>query len=107
MALSVNDANIKEIISSNEYVLLDFGATWCGPCKAIAPIIEELGEEFKGKMAVGKVDVEESPEAAEEYGIRSVPSLIFFKNGEMQPELKTIGMTPKKKLIAKIETLMS
>ena len=88
MALHITDSNFKEILAANAVVLVDFGAAWCGPCRSMAPVIDELATAYEGKAAVGKVDIEESPEITEEYGIRSVPTIIFFKNGELVPGKK-------------------
>ncbi len=78
-----NDLNFdEEVIKSNDTVLVDFSATWCGPCKMLNPIVEQVAEELKGSLKVGKVDIDESPVTASKYAIRSVPTLMLFKNGE-------------------------
>ncbi len=78
-----NDLNFdSEVIKSGETVLVDFTATWCGPCKQLAPIVEQVAQELKGSLKVGKVDIDQSPLTASKYGIRSVPTLMLFKNGE-------------------------
>ncbi|MEZ4228738.1 MAG: thioredoxin [Polyangiaceae bacterium] len=78
-----NDLNFDdEVIKANETVLVDFSATWCGPCKMLNPIVEQVAEEMKGSLKVGKVDIDESPMTASKYAIRSVPTLMLFKNGE-------------------------
>ena len=86
MAKEFTDANFDELLSSNKVVVADFWATWCGPCKAMGPSIDELAVEYEGKALIGKVDVEENNDLAEKYAIRSVPTIIFFKDGEMVRE---------------------
>ncbi|MDY0275602.1 MAG: thioredoxin [Desulfomicrobium sp.] len=83
MALQVNDANFEnEVLKDNLPVLVDFWAPWCGPCRAIAPVIEELAQEFEGKVKILKMNVDENPSTPSKFGIRAIPTLILFKNGE-------------------------
>ncbi len=77
----------KEVLESRLPVVVDFWANWCGPCKMIAPIVEELAKEFDGKVKIGKVDVDTNPQSASSYGIMSIPSLIFFKNGKVMDQV--------------------
>lgn len=104
MAKEFTDANFDELLSSNKVVVADFWATWCGPCKAMGPSIDELATEYEGQALIGKVDVEENNDLAEKYAIRSVPTIIFFKDGEMVD--KVVGLQPKAAIEAKIKALL-
>ncbi|MBN1113291.1 MAG: thioredoxin [Bacteroidales bacterium] len=105
MALEITDANFEEIVlKSDKPVLVDFWAVWCGPCRMIAPIVDELHNEFEGKAVIGKVDVDSNPGIAAKYGIRNIPTILFFKNGEVVD--KQVGASPKKALEDKINGLM-
>ena len=100
------DGNFEtEVKQSETPVLVDFGAEWCGPCRALAPIVEELAQEFDGKLKVGTVDIDVSREVASTYGIMSVPTIIFFKGGEVVD--KVVGLRPKAELKGKIESLLA
>ena len=79
--LVITDDNFAETIKNNEVILVDFWAVWCGPCKMIGPVIEELSNDYAGRLAVGKLNVDENRNAAAEYGVMSIPTLLFFKNG--------------------------
>tara|TARA_B100001057_G_scaffold155650_1_gene155883 strand:- start:1013 stop:1330 length:318 start_codon:yes stop_codon:yes gene_type:complete len=103
MALEINDANFQTLVKdSDKPVLVDFWAPWCGPCRTIAPIIDELYSEMEGKAVVGKVNVDENTEVPVEYGIRNIPTLLIFKNGEVVD--KVVGVVPKQQLIDKLES---
>jgi thioredoxin 1 len=91
----------SEVMEANELVMVDFWAVWCMPCKAIAPILEDLGESYKDKVKIGKVDVDNNPEVASQYGIRSIPTLMLFKNGELVD--KFVGAGPKNVYVDLIE----
>jgi thioredoxin len=105
MALEINDSNYEELVMKSEKtVVLDFWATWCGPCRMIAPIIEEMATEFDGKAVIGKVDVDNAPKVAAKFGIRNIPTVIFIKNGEVVD--KQVGAVPKNTLISKLEAVL-
>nr|WP_255412352.1 thioredoxin TrxA [Commensalibacter melissae] len=92
----------QDVLKSDQIVLVDFWAEWCGPCKMIAPVLEELAKEMQGKLVVAKVNVEENPEVPTNYGVRGIPTLILFKDG--QPLSTKVGALPKEKLKGWIET---
>ena len=99
MSIKVNSANFESVVlNSDKPVLVDFWATWCGPCKMIAPVIEQLSEELEGKVTVVKLDVDESPDVAGKYGVMSIPTLLVFENGKETK--RTVGFQPKEKIMA-------
>ena len=105
MAIEVNDANFEELVlKSDKPVLVDFWAEWCGPCRVIAPVVEELSQEYDGKAVITKVDVDSNPETAVKFGIRNIPTILFIKNGEVVD--KQVGAAPKATLAAKIDALL-
>ena len=104
MALEITDNNFKEILAEGKPVVIDFWAPWCGPCKMVGPIIDELAGEYEGKVLIGKCDVDENGEVAAEYGIRIIPTVLFFKNGELVD--KQVGSAPKSVYVTKIEALL-
>ncbi|MEM6644190.1 MAG: thioredoxin [Bacteroidota bacterium] len=104
-AVEITDKNFEEIIGSDQPVLVDFWAEWCGPCKMIAPVVEELATEYDGKAVIGKVDVDSNPEVSAKFGIRSIPTLLVFKKGEVVD--KQIGAVPKNVLSQKLDAQMA
>lgn len=100
-AVEVTDATFEEVVLKAELpTVVDFWAVWCGPCKMIAPVLDEISEEYQGKLQIVKVDVDSNGQSALQYGVVSIPTLIVFKNG--QPVERLIGFMPKAKLVAKI-----
>lgn len=99
-ALEITDGNFAEVINTDKPVLVDFWAEWCGPCKMIGPVVEELAGEYEGKAIIGKVNVDENPETAAKYMVRSIPTLLVIKDGEVVE--KQVGAVPKSTLAEKI-----
>ena len=99
-----NDNFHSEVIESSLPVLVDFWATWCGPCRAVAPIVDELATEYEGRLIVGKVDVDAEQQLAAEFGIRSIPTLLLFKDGKMAEQI--VGAVPKKQLEEKVQSVL-
>ncbi|MGD6932862.1 MAG: thioredoxin [Candidatus Bathyarchaeia archaeon] len=97
----VTDANFEETIKNNKLVFIDFWATWCGPCRALAPIIEELAQEYAGKALIGKLDVDENPSTAEKFQVFSIPTMIIFKSGQEVERL--VGLCAKKNISTLID----
>lgn len=105
MALEITDANFEEtVLKSGKVALVDFWAEWCGPCRMIGPSVEELSKEYAGKAVVGKLNVDNNQGVAAQFGIRSIPTLLFFKDGEMVD--KQVGVVPKQVLQQKLEALL-
>jgi len=104
MEVQVTSENFESLKAGNLPLVVDFWATWCGPCRMLAPVIEELAKEYEGKIVVGKCDVEENEDLAAEFGIRNIPTVLFFKNGDVVDKL--IGAQPKAKLVEKFDSLL-
>ncbi|WP_349837319.1 thioredoxin [Bacteroides fragilis] len=94
MALEITDNNFKEILAEGSPVVIDFWAPWCGPCKMVGPIIDELAKEYEGKVIMGKCDVDENSDLPAEFGIRNIPTVLFFKNGELvDKQVGAVGLS--------------
>ncbi|MCD6090138.1 MAG: thioredoxin [Bacteroidales bacterium] len=105
MALEFTDANFEELVLKSDVpVIVDLWAVWCGPCRMVGPIVEEIGIEYEGQAIVGKLDVDNNPEIARRYSIRNIPTILFFKNGEVVD--KQVGAVPKQVLVGKLEPLL-
>ncbi len=105
MALEITNANFEELVlKSDKPVLVDFWAEWCGPCRMVGPVVEELSKEYDGKAVVGKVNVDNNSDISVKYGIRNIPTLLVFKNGEVVE--KHVGVAPKNVLAGKLDAHM-
>ena len=103
--ITFTDENFEEeVVNSDKPVLIDFWAVWCGPCKIIAPVIEELAGEYEGKVKVGKLDVDENQRVSIKYGVRSIPTLLIFKNGKVKDTI--IGAVPKAQIVQKLNSAL-
>lgn len=100
--IQLSDANFdEEVIASEQPVLVDFWAEWCGPCHMIAPVVAEIAAEYKGRISVGKLNVDENPVVAAKYGIRSIPSILLFKDGQVNQQI--VGAVPKMHLTSMLD----
>lgn len=104
MEVTITNENFKGYAESDKPLMIDFWATWCGPCRQMLPIVEELANEYDGKIVVGKCNVDEADDIAMQFGIRSIPTILFIKNGEVVD--KSVGAVPKAKLVEKIENVI-
>jgi thioredoxin 1 len=105
MALEITDQNFEELVLKSEKpVLVDFWAEWCGPCRMIGPVVEELSHDYEGKAVIGKVNVDENPGVSAQFGIRSIPTILFIKNGEVVD--RNVGAAPKAQLAEKLNAIM-
>ena len=106
MALEITDGNFEELVlKSSQPVLVDFWAVWCGPCRMLAPVVEEISKEYEGRVVVGKVDVDNNQEFAGKYGIRNIPTVLVFQNGEVVG--RQVGVAPKKTYTDALDGLLS
>lgn len=105
MALEITDGNFEEVVmKSNKPVVVDFWAAWCGPCRMVGPIIEEMANEYGDKAVIGKVDVDHNPGVSAQFGIRNIPTILFIKNGEIVDKL--VGAAPKATFTAKLDAIL-
>jgi thioredoxin 1 len=106
MAIELTDSNFEEVVlKSDKPVLVDFWAEWCGPCRMVGPVVEELAKEYEGKAVIGKLDVDNNPRVATEFGIMSIPALLFFKDGKVVD--KQVGAVPKHVLAGKLNAQLA
>ncbi len=105
MTIDITDSNFQDVvIDAGKPAVIDFWAEWCGPCRMLTPIVKELSTEYEGRVVVGKVDVDSNPGISAKYGIRNIPTLLFFKDGQVVD--KQVGVVPKGSLVAKIDALL-
>jgi len=104
MEVQITSENFEQLKNGQQPLVVDFWATWCGPCRMVAPIISELAEKYDGRIVVGKCDVEENEDLAAEFGIRNIPTILFFKNGALADKL--VGAVSKQKFEEKFESLL-
>ena len=105
MAIEITDKNFEELVlKSDKPVIFDFWAEWCGPCRMVSPIVNEIGEDYKDRAVIGKVDVDSNPGVTQKFGIRNIPTILFFKNGAVAD--KQVGAVPKSTLVNKLDALL-
>lgn len=105
MAIELTDNNFEELVlKSGKPVIVDFWAEWCGPCRMVGPIVNEIGEDYKDKAVIGKLDVDNNPGVTQKFGIRNIPTILFFKNGVVAD--KQVGAVPKSILVNKLEAML-
>lgn len=104
MAIEVTDENFEELLNSGNPMVLDFWAEWCGPCRMVSPIIDELASEYEGRVTIGKVDVDSNNDVVGRFGIRNIPTVLFFKDGKLVD--KQVGVTQKSVFVTKIDALL-
>ncbi len=105
MAINVTDATFQEVVLESEVpVIVDFWAVWCGPCRMVGPIVEEIGKEYEGKAKVVKLDVDNNPASANQFGIRNIPTILYFKGGQVVD--KQVGAVPKAVIVKKLEAIL-
>jgi thioredoxin 1 len=106
MAIEITDGNFEELVkNSDKLVMVDFWAQWCGPCLAMGPVIDQLHKDYEGKAVIGKLDVDNNPNISQEFGVRNIPTILFFKNGQVVD--KQIGAVPKSTLVKKLDANMA
>lgn len=105
MALEITDENFQDLVmKSDKPVMIDFWAEWCGPCRMVGPIVEEIHNDYEGKAIIGKVDVDKNPQLSVQFGVRNIPTILFVKNGEVVD--KSVGAVPKAQLTSKLDAIL-
>ncbi len=105
MALEITDANFEEVVmNADKPVVVDFWAEWCGPCRMVGPVIDEMHTEYEGKAIIGKVNVDNNPGVSAKFGVRNIPTILFIKNGEVAD--KSVGAVPKGQLTSKLDAIL-
>lgn len=105
MALEITDQNFEEVVlKSDKPVVVDFWAEWCGPCRMIGPVIDEMHKEYEGKALIGKVNVDNNPGVSAQFGVRNIPTVLFIKNGQVAD--KSVGAVPKAQLTSKLDAIL-
>ncbi|MEE0996372.1 MAG: thioredoxin [Paludibacteraceae bacterium] len=104
MAVEINDSNFEELSAKGQLMLVDFGAQWCGPCKAVSPIVDELSDKYGSEAVIGKVDIDENPDLCEKFGIRNIPTILFIRDGEVVD--KIVGAVAKEKISERLTALI-
>ena len=104
MAVEINDLNFEELSAKGQLMLVDFGAQWCGPCKAVSPIVDELSDKYGSEAVIGKVDIDENPDLCEKFGIRNIPTILFIRDGEVVD--KIVGAVAKEKISERLTALI-
>jgi thioredoxin 1 len=105
MTIEVTDGNFEEVVINSEMpVLVDFWAEWCGPCRMVGPLVKEIGQEYEGRAKVAKLDVDSNPEVSAKFGIRNIPTILYFKNGKIVD--KQVGAVPKNVISSKLEAIL-